>query len=73
MMALSNIAANSCRAAYCNGVVMKGDLGEGLLWVSTLVTSIAASADNVDGIFSLYGKKSTVQDTRSLLVFVMHV
>ena len=75
MMALSNIATNSCRAANYNGTVVKGDRGDGVsnTWVSAMAASISASAGDVDGIVSLREEKSTVLATRSLLVFVMYI
>ena len=58
IIALSNIAANSFRAANCDGVLVKGDFGAGCFRaaVSKLAASMAASADDVPGMFSLCGE-----------------
>lgn len=75
IIALSNIAANSFRAANCDGVLVNGDFGAGCCRaaVSLIAASMAASADDVPGMFCLCGKKSTVRAILSFLVLEMYV
>ena len=75
IIALSNIAANSCRAANCDGVLVNGDFGDGCFRaaVSSLAASMAAPVDDVPGMFNLCGKNSTVRATLSRLVLEMYI
>ena len=75
IIALSNIAANSCRAANCDGVLVNGDFGDGCFRaaVSSLAASMVASADDVPGMFNLCEINPTVRATLSCLVLEMYV
>ena len=75
VISLSNIAANSCRAANCDEVLVNGDFGDGCfrVTVSLLAASMATSDDDVLVMFSLCRGNSTVCATFSGLVLEMYV